>query len=94
MSQSIHNDTVITRTADVVAADMDGDTVMLSIASGKYYGIDAVGGRIWELLATPRTMAELVEQLAKEYEVESEECCRDVTEFLNYLCGEGLVSLD
>jgi hypothetical protein len=79
---------------EVVAADMDGETVMLSIASGKYYGIDAVGSRIWELLSEPKTMSELVQSLREEYDVEPEQCRADVVDFLHYLCGEGLVKLD
>lgn len=94
MSPNIKDDTKVTRMVEVVAADMDGETVMLSIASGKYYGIDAVGSRIWELLAEPKTMSELVQLLGEEFAVEPEQCRNDVAEFLNYLCGEGLVKLD
>jgi len=35
--------TVFVRNPDLIAADMDGDTVMMSIECGEYYGIG--GGR-------------------------------------------------
>lgn len=94
MLQNIKDDTKITRMMEVVAADMDGETVMLSIASGKYYGIDAIGSKIWELLSEPKTLSEVVRLLCEEYDVEPEQCRADVVDFLNYLCGEGLVKLD
>lgn len=90
----IEDNTLLSRVIDVVAADMDGEMVMISITSGKYYGLDTVGSRIFELLEVPKSLSELVRLLCEEYEVEPEQCRADVLEFLNALRGEGLVKLD
>lgn len=90
----IDEDTVIVQTADLVAAQMDGETVMMRIENGKYYGIDAVGSRIWELIASPRRVLEIVGVLAKEYDVEVGQCKADTLDFLNHLYREGLVRLE
>ena len=36
---------------EVVAREVGGEMVLLDLASGQYFGLDTVGGRIWELLS-------------------------------------------
>ena len=52
----------ITVSGDVVARDVGGEQVLLDLSSGQYFGLDNVGGRIWELLSErPHTLAQLGE---------------------------------
>lgn len=41
----------------------DGELVVLSLEDGMYYGLNAVGARVWTLLEQPRTVRELQESL-------------------------------
>lgn len=84
---------VVVQAADLVATSIDGETVMMSIANGKYYGLDPIGTRVWELIAVPRKITELTGLLSQEYAVDEGVCQQDVLEFLSYLRGEGLVRL-
>ena len=36
---------------EVIARQVGGETVMLDLAKGSYYGLDPVGARMWELMA-------------------------------------------
>lgn len=83
--------TVLRRSDDPVTADVDGEVVMMSLARGNYYGLDAVGSRIWDLLITPLPVAELLTQLQAEYEVDADTCRRDTLLFLAELEQQGLV---
>mgnify|MGYP000950733417 CR=1 FL=1 len=74
-----------------LVSDMDGEKVMLSVQKGKYYNLGEVGGRIWELLASPITLERLVNQLLEQYEVEPELCREQVCSFLGNLLNEGLI---
>lgn len=74
-----------------LASQMGGETVMMSIESGKYYNLGEIGGRIWELVATPINVSELVLKLTAEYDVTAEECEAQVLHFLNKLSSEKLV---
>jgi hypothetical protein len=74
-----------------LASQMGGETVMMSIESGKYYNLGEIGGRIWELLAAPINVRELVSKLMEEYEVPTEDCEAQVIHFLNSLASEKLV---
>lgn len=77
-----------------LVSDMNGEKVMMSIANGKYYNLGEIGGRIWELLATPRTVEQIAEQLLAEYEVEQEQCAAEVRGFLQDLWNEQLVQTE
>ncbi|SDF15675.1 lasso peptide biosynthesis PqqD family chaperone [Sporomusa acidovorans] len=91
--QGISPDAKVFRIMEIVAAEMDGETVMISIENGKYYGMDAIGSRIWELLETPKSVAEVIQVLGEEYEVEQQQCQADTIEFLDFLFQEGLVKV-
>lgn len=78
-------DDCIIRNPDLVATEMDGDLVMMSIERGEYYGLNAVASRIWELLEAPMRVKELCNQLTREFEVDGEQCRLEVMTFVNEL---------
>jgi len=84
-------DSRIQRSDEPMQAGLDDEVVMMSIEKGSYYGLDPVGAKIWELLAEPMLVSELVDQLTELYDVEREVCERDTLEFLGSLVGEDLV---
>lgn len=86
------NDLIVQSEGNLVS-DMDGEKVMLSIENGKYYNLGQIGGRIWELIATPVTIPSMVEQLVVEYEIEQDVCEQQVNTFLQQLASEGLVQV-
>jgi len=85
--------TVVTRSREPVAVEVDRTVVMMSIEREKYYSLDGVGGRIWELLRDPCTLGELNARLLDEFDVDPEECKADVQEFLTHLLDEGLIEV-
>ena len=90
MPDALTPQTTIIRNPRLIAADMDGDTVMMSIESGEYFGLGGVGTRIWELIATPHTLAQLVTAICAEYDVDAATCEADVRRFLDDLLSNGL----
>ena len=45
-NRKITTETVISQTEEIVDSNIDGETVMMSIENGKYYGLDDIGSRI------------------------------------------------
>jgi len=80
------------RKPDLVAAAMDGETVMMSIERGEYFGLGGVGSRVWELLDQPTTLAQLTQVICTEYEVDAATCRGDLQKFLADLLDNGLVA--
>ena len=78
---------------DVLTQELAGETVLLDLASESYFGLDAVGTRIWQLLNEGQGKADLIESLLLEYEVEREALEKDVSELLNHLDKAGLIEI-
>ena len=64
---------------------MDGETVMMSIETGKYYNLGKMGSVIWAMLETPLSAEELINKLLDAYNVGREQCEKDVIPFLSEL---------
>lgn len=74
-----------------IVSDMGGEKVMLNISNSKYYNLGEVGGRIWDLIASPIVISELIPILIAEYQVEKEQCEEHVLSFLEHLLKEDLI---
>ena len=61
------------------------------MGDGVYYGLDAVGARVWSLLATPRRVSELVSIVTGEFDVAPAQCERDVLALLDELSERRLI---
>jgi len=83
--------TLLQRNPDMVAANLDGDLVMMNEKLGRYYGISGVGARAWELLETPASIDDLVNSICQEYEIDSETCYQDITQFAQDLMKVSLI---
>ena len=84
--------TRIVRNAKLIAAEIDGDLVMMSVDHGEYFGITGVGSRVWELLATPTTLPDIVRVICAEHAVEEASCRDDMQRFVDELVQLDLVS--
>jgi len=76
-----------------LCCNLNGEAVILSMKNGKYYGLNSVASRIWELIQTPVSAAEIENVILLEYEVESEDCKQAVAVFLKQMAVEGLIVL-
>ena len=79
---------VVVRSQEILASDIDGEIVMMSIREGTYSGLDATGSEIWDLLENPRPVSEICEILMERYNVERERCQEDVLAFLNDMASD------
>ncbi len=79
------------RKADVVATSMDGETVMMDIHQGKYFGISGVGQVIWDMLTEPRDLEALAAHVCAEYDVDLATARSDIEKFLAQLIARQLV---
>jgi hypothetical protein len=82
----------VRRVDNLLTADVDGELLMMSVEQGRYFNLNAVGSRIWELLAAPVTVDGLVEALTAEYDVEPAAVRQQVELFLAALRERGLLA--
>jgi hypothetical protein len=74
-----------------LSGDLGGEAVILCLKTGKYYGLNVLGARIWELLQSPMSLSEIEEIILSEFEVEPKECRVEVNSFIGLLESEGLI---
>ena len=85
--------TVVAQSPELVSTNIEGQTALLSILNGTYYGMDRVGSRVWELIEQPRAVAAVVDQLLLEFAVERATCEQHVLTFLQKLADADLLAV-
>ena len=83
----------ITISKDVLAQELDGETVLLDLASESFFGLDEISTRVWQLLQGGAGQGEVVDALLAEYEVERDVLERDIADLLERLAEAGLIEL-
>lgn len=90
----VSSDTILRRNPDLLASEMDGETVMLDIESGHYFGLSGAGPHIWNLLEQDRSAGAIVESVSAEFAGASDDSvAQDVMDFLQKLVDKGLVTV-
>jgi hypothetical protein len=89
----ISMDSTIVGDTNIVFNEMDGETIMMSIENGEYYGINSIGSRIWKLLETPKAASEICDALLPDFDVTREQCAKDVLLFLNRMAEKGVIKI-
>jgi hypothetical protein len=90
---SVAQDYIISRRAELIETEVDGELVALHIDKGTCYGFNGTATRVWALIEQPRRLSEVKEQLQREFDVDPEVCDRQVGELLRELEVDGLVEL-
>lgn len=77
---------------DLVAAQvMDGEVVVINLATGCYYTSNQAAGEIWPLLEQCQTMDALLRHLCNVYDVSREKAETDLRGLLDILDAEGII---
>ena len=87
----MNNNSKFVRTDKIISADMDGDTALMSVDNGAYYGLGTVETAIWNALAEPLTVIELVEKLCQRFEVTAAKCELDIQPFMQDMLTNKLI---
>ena len=93
MPGAVPRDTSVRIRKDVVFRELEGEMVLLNLATGVYFGLDPVGTRIWSLIEARRSADEIVNTLTAEYEVDADTLVADLARFLDTLRDNALVDV-
>ncbi len=83
----------VTLSEDALFQEVTGETVILDMASETYFGLDAVGTRVWQLMQEKTALQPVFDTLLQEYEVEPDILERDLADLLASLEEAGLIAL-
>lgn len=83
----------VVKSEQCLSAVVEDETVLMSIESGCYAGLDDIGSEIWRCLEKPVTVAELCDGLASEYEADRATIEADVLAFLRGLLQKQMIEI-
>lgn len=86
-------DSNVTIPQDVVFRSVDGEAVLLHLASGHYFSLNEVGTRIWELLSQDGSLRSAHAAMLQEYDVDADRLEADIVELAAALAEKGLVRM-
>ncbi len=78
----------------VMFREMAGESVLLSLDSETYFGLDEIGTRMWNVLVGAPSIEAAYDVLADEFEVDAAALRGDLSTFIATLADAGLVALD
>jgi len=84
---------VVAVAREQVSCPLGDEAAILNLKNSVYYGANAAGTRVWNLLQEPKSVLQLRDALLEEYDVETERCERDLLEFLEKMRAEGLIEI-
>mgnify|MGYP001462682639 CR=1 FL=1 len=79
------------RNSKTISGRLHDELVMMDIGQGKYFSLNPVATRVWDLLENPLSLDELRGRLMEEYEVDIEQCRAEVTEVISEMVKLGVV---
>ena len=93
MDAAISLDSIVVASKDQASCSLEDEIAIVHLKAGVYYGLDPVGARIWELIATPRSVRAVRDALLAEYDVDAERCEGDLVTLLREMAAAGLVEV-
>lgn len=79
------------RNGKTISGRLHDEMVMMDLEQGKYFSLNPVATRIWDLLENSLTDEEICGRLQEEYDVDAGRCLEEVSEHLKEMVRLGLV---
>lgn len=81
----------LTSSSKAVESAVGDETVILHLTKGTYYGLDAVGTRIWTMLKSGAAPPDICRRLVEDYGVDLATVEADTRRFLADLEAQGIL---
>lgn len=79
---------------DVVFREVAGESMILHLATGIYFGLDQVGTRVWHLLAEHQGVSAVCDAMAAEFDAPAATIRADVLRLVDQLVAKKLLATD
>jgi hypothetical protein len=93
LDEKISESSIVEANQEQISSDLGGEAVILNLKTGVYHGLNEVGALIWTLIQEPKVVSDIKQMLLQEYEVEDQQCDRDLKALLEDLLAAGLIDV-
>ena len=94
VTHKISPEDIYKTTDEVTWRDVNGELVVLRLTSGEYYSFNSVGRLTWMSISEGKSIGEVVDTIASEYDVTLEQAESDVHSFVDGLLTNDLLYKD
>lgn len=77
--------------SDVVYQEVEGDAVLVHLQTNRIYALNRTGARLWHFLTAGHDADGIVQELAREFDVDPAEVELEVNALLEHLAAENLL---
>lgn len=82
----------LVRSQEMIATEVDGEIVLISLDDGRYYGLDSVASEIWRRLESPKRADALCDELQTHFAGDPDTISRETMEFLAKMAEQRLIA--
>lgn len=86
-------DTRVTIPNGVMFRDLEGEAVLLELGTGRYFGLNETGTRIWLLLQEHGSVESALQAMLKEFDVAEDLLRNELLSFVDTLSSQRLVEI-
>ena len=72
---------------------IDGEAIIINLATGVYYSMQGIGGEIWSMIDGQRSADAMVQAIVAAYDVDADQARDDLHAVLRDLFSEGLIQI-
>lgn len=84
---------VVTRPDGVLLREIEGESVLVNLDNGQYYGLDDVGTRLYQHLIGSPDVGTAIDAAVAEFDTDVETLEKDLADLLERLATEGLIDV-
>jgi hypothetical protein len=84
---------VYRRSVELLEAEIDDELVALEPQKGNCFGFNAVAKDVWRMLEKPLDLEQLKRKIVAQYEVEEEQCARELQQLLDEMLRVELIEV-
>lgn len=77
----------------VMFRDLEGEAVLLELGTGRYFGLNETGTRIWLLLQEHGSVEQVLRAMAEEFDVAEDLLRSELLSFLDTLISQKLLEV-
>jgi len=90
--QAAGRNSTVRPSPDVVARRLDRAGVLVHLPTNRIFELNETGMRVWEMLSDGESLANMVDRLVNEFDVDSARASREVNELLVRFRAEGFLN--
>mgnify|MGYP000924650280 CR=1 FL=1 len=89
--QAMALDTRYSHADGILKQDVSGSVVLFNMDDGRYYALNELGARVWDLCDGALRLSGVVDAICDEYDAPRATITQDVVDLIRELVDEGLV---